>query len=257
MRYADDIVVGFEHEEEAKRFLAELRQRMEKFALSLHPDKTRLIEFGRSAAERRARRGLGKPETFNFLGFTHISGRSRQGGFQLKRKTRRDRMRAKLREIKEDAAAAHARLHSATGPVVGPSGTGVLPTITRFRPTLRAWVPFGTTSRTYGAARYSAAANGTAPRGNELPASPRSSCLLRASFIRGQTHALPSLTQGGSPVRKSRSPGSVRGYPGNRYPYRDQAFCHDPELPVSLLRSGRSTPCPLQPKLGRVVGGWE
>jgi len=101
VRYADDIVVGFEHEAEAERFLMDLRQRMEQFALSLHPEKTRLIEFGRLAARNRARRGLGKPETFNFLGFTHISGRSRKGGFQLKRKTRRDRLRAKLREIKE------------------------------------------------------------------------------------------------------------------------------------------------------------
>jgi len=102
VRYADDIVMGFEHEGEARRFLADLRQRMGKFALALHPDKTRLIEFGRYAAQRRARRGLGKPETFNFLGFTHISGRSRQGAFQLKRQTRRDRMRATLRAIKEE-----------------------------------------------------------------------------------------------------------------------------------------------------------
>ena len=97
VRYADDIVMGFEHEGEARRFVADMRQRMEKFALSLHPEKTRLIEFGRYAAERRVRRGLGKPETFNFLGFTHICGRSRRGVFQLKRQTRRDRMRARLR----------------------------------------------------------------------------------------------------------------------------------------------------------------
>lgn len=101
VRYADDIVVGFEHEAEAKRFRVDLQQRMEKFALSLHPEKTRFIEFGRFAARDRARRGLGKPETFNFLGFTHISGRSRKGGFLLKRKSRRDRMRAKLREVRE------------------------------------------------------------------------------------------------------------------------------------------------------------
>jgi group II intron reverse transcriptase/maturase len=101
VRFADDIVVGFEYEAEAKRFLMDLQQRMEQFALSLHPDKTRLIEFGRFAAQDRARRGLGKPETFNFLGFTHISGRSRKGGFQLQRKTRRDRLRAKLQKIKE------------------------------------------------------------------------------------------------------------------------------------------------------------
>jgi RNA-directed DNA polymerase len=102
VRYADDVVAGFEHEEEAKRFLAQLRQRMEKFALSLHPDKTRLLEFGRFAVQRRAKRGLGKPETFNFLGFTHIAGRTQKGRFQLIRKTRRDRMRAKLKAIKEE-----------------------------------------------------------------------------------------------------------------------------------------------------------
>lgn len=102
VRYADDVVAGFEHEDTAKRFLADLQQRMAKFALSLHPDKTRLIEFGRFAAERRAKRGLGKPETFNFLGFTHIAGRTRNGRFLLIRKTRRDRMRAKLKAIKEE-----------------------------------------------------------------------------------------------------------------------------------------------------------
>jgi group II intron reverse transcriptase/maturase len=102
VRYADDIVAGFEHEADAKRFLADMRGRLEQFTLSLHPDKTRLIEFGRFAAEDRAKRGLGKPETFNFLGFTHICGRSRQGKFQLRRKTRRDRMRTRLQEIKEE-----------------------------------------------------------------------------------------------------------------------------------------------------------
>ncbi|WP_456264258.1 group II intron reverse transcriptase/maturase, partial [Geomonas diazotrophica] len=102
VRYADDFVVGFEHEADAKRFLADMRQRMEEFALSLHPDKTRLIEFGRFAAEDRSGRGLGKPETFNFLGFTHICGRSLQGKFLLHRKTRRDRMRTKLQEIKAE-----------------------------------------------------------------------------------------------------------------------------------------------------------
>jgi RNA-directed DNA polymerase len=103
VRYADDIIAGFEHEADAKRFLEDLQQRMEQFALSLHPDKTRLIEFGRYAADNRVRRGLGKPETFNFLGFTHICGRAyRNGKFLLIRMTRRDRMRSKLREIKEE-----------------------------------------------------------------------------------------------------------------------------------------------------------
>lgn len=102
VRYADDIVVGFEHETDARRFWEAMRQRLEDYALALHPEKTRLIEFGRHAADNRARRGLGKPETFNFLGFTFICGRSRRGRFLLHRKTRRDRMRAKLQEIKDE-----------------------------------------------------------------------------------------------------------------------------------------------------------
>ena len=102
MRYADDIVVGFEHEADARRFWEHMRARLEEFSLSLHPDKTRLIEIGRFAADRRARRGLGKPETFNVLGFTFICERTSQGKFFILRKTRRDRMRAKLKAIKEE-----------------------------------------------------------------------------------------------------------------------------------------------------------
>jgi group II intron reverse transcriptase/maturase len=102
VRYADDIIVGFEHEADARRFLDAMRERLREFSLSLHPDKTRLIEFGRHAAENRKRRGLGKPETFNFLGFTFISGKSHRGKFQIKRKTRRDRLRAKLQVIKQE-----------------------------------------------------------------------------------------------------------------------------------------------------------
>jgi hypothetical protein len=101
VRYADDFIVGFQHESDARRFLDEMRERLGRFALTLHPEKTRLIEFGRFAAERRERRGLGKPETFNFLGFTFICGKTRSGTFQIKRKTRRDRMLAKLKMIKE------------------------------------------------------------------------------------------------------------------------------------------------------------
>ncbi len=102
VRYADDFIVGFQHDSDARRFLDEMRERLKKFALTLHPEKTRLIEFGRFAAERRQRRGLGKPETFNFLGFTFICGKTRSGKFQIKRKTRRDRMRAKLKRLKEE-----------------------------------------------------------------------------------------------------------------------------------------------------------
>jgi len=102
VRYADDFIVGFQHESDARCFLDEMRERLGKFALTLHPEKTRLIEFGRFAAERRQRRGLGHPETFNFLGFTFICGKTRSGKFQIKRKTRPDRMRAKLRMLKRE-----------------------------------------------------------------------------------------------------------------------------------------------------------
>jgi RNA-directed DNA polymerase len=102
VRYADDFIVGFQHEADARRFLDEMRARLQEFALTLHPDKTRLIEFGRHAAANREQRGLGKPETFHFLGFTFICGTTRQGKFQLNRKTRRDRMVAKLRMVKEE-----------------------------------------------------------------------------------------------------------------------------------------------------------
>ena len=101
LRYADDIVVGFQHEADARRFWDAMRLRFEQFSLALHPEKTRLLEFGRQAAANRMQRGLGKPETFTFLGFIFICGKSRRGAFQLQRKSRGDRMRAKLREIKE------------------------------------------------------------------------------------------------------------------------------------------------------------
>src|SRR5215472_9231947 len=102
VRYADDFIIGFQHEVDARRFLDEMRERLKKFALTLHPEETRLIEFGRFAVERRKSRGLGKPETFNFLGFTFICGKTRAGKFQIKRKTRRDRMRTRLKMIEEE-----------------------------------------------------------------------------------------------------------------------------------------------------------
>lgn len=101
VRYADDTVIGFDKEHDAKRFMRAMQARLGQFALTMHPEKTRLIEFGRFAAENRAKRGLGKPETFNFLGFTHISGRARDGKFMLRRQTRRDRMLVTLKAIKD------------------------------------------------------------------------------------------------------------------------------------------------------------
>lgn len=99
VRFADDIVVGFQHEADARQFWADFRQRLAKFMLELADDKTRLVEFGRLAAERRRRRGAGRPETFTFLGFTHICGVSRNGRFMLKRNTSKERMRAKLKQL--------------------------------------------------------------------------------------------------------------------------------------------------------------
>ncbi len=104
VRYADDFIVGFQHEADARRFWDDMRKRFKEFSLSLNPDKTRLIEFGRFAADRRAHRGLGKPETFNFLGFTFICELNSRGQFLVKRITRRDRMRATLREINNPRA---------------------------------------------------------------------------------------------------------------------------------------------------------
>jgi len=100
VRFADDVVVGFEHRDDAERFWADLRERLAQFALELNAEKTRLIEFGRFAARDRQARGLGRPETFQFLGFTHICAKTRAGRFKLKRITDSKRMRAKLREVK-------------------------------------------------------------------------------------------------------------------------------------------------------------
>jgi len=101
VRYADDLILGFQHQAEADRFLEDFRERLGKFGLELHPDKTRRIEFGRFAEQNRKRRGEGKPETFDFLGFKHISGKNRLGRFTVRRKTIRKRMGAKLREVKQ------------------------------------------------------------------------------------------------------------------------------------------------------------
>jgi len=102
VRYADDLVMGFQHEADAVRFRTELGRRLAYFGLELHPEKTKLLCFGRFAEERRRRRGQGKPETFDFLGFTHICGKARSGQFLLHRRTAKDRMRAKLKAIRKE-----------------------------------------------------------------------------------------------------------------------------------------------------------
>ncbi len=102
VRYADDAVVGFQDKRDADAFLAELRERLAKFGLELHSGKTRILEFGRFAAANRARRGEGKPETFDFLGFTHICAKTRKGAFTVRRQTMAKRLRAKLSAVKTE-----------------------------------------------------------------------------------------------------------------------------------------------------------
>lgn len=117
VRYADDAVLGFQYREDAERFLGQLQARVRKFGLELHPEKTRLMEFGRYAAERRAQRGEGKPETFNFLGFTHMCGRSRGNGyFTVYRKSMGKRMAAKLKDIRQKL---RVRMHAPNAETVG------------------------------------------------------------------------------------------------------------------------------------------
>jgi len=109
VRFADDIVLGFQVRADAERFRTELAERFRKFSLELHPDKTRLLEFGRYAAEHRKGRGLGKPETFDFLEFTHICGKTSKGRFTVLRQTVRKRLQAKLQAVKIELQVVGAR----------------------------------------------------------------------------------------------------------------------------------------------------
>jgi hypothetical protein len=117
VRFADDFVVGFECREDAERFWADLRDRLAEFSLELNAEKTRLIEFGRFAAERRAARGLGRPETFRFLGFTHVCAKTRKGRFKLKRITDSKRSQAKLRALKGELMRRPPPAHPRAGPL--------------------------------------------------------------------------------------------------------------------------------------------
>ena len=102
VRYADDFVIGFQHHSDAVKFMNELELRVEEFGLKLHPEKTRLIEFGRFASSNRKKGGKGKPETFDFLGFTHICSKNKKGGFFLRRKTIKKRFKRKCKEVKQE-----------------------------------------------------------------------------------------------------------------------------------------------------------
>ncbi|MGY4289189.1 group II intron reverse transcriptase/maturase [Bradyrhizobium sp. LM2.7] len=221
VRYADDFIVGFEYEDEARHFLEALRERLREFALSLHPEKTRLIEFGRNAEDNRRRRGLGKPETFNFLGFTFICGRSRRGEFQIRRKSRRDRMRAKLKAVKREL---RRRMHQPVleqgkwlrQVVTGYFNDHAVPTNSRALSAFRFFVielwrrTLRRRSQTDGMRweTISRLACDCLPRPN-----------IRHPWPRARS---PSLTRGGSRMRESRTYGSVRGALSNERPYRDR-----------------------------------
>ncbi|MFI5176746.1 MAG: reverse transcriptase domain-containing protein, partial [Terriglobia bacterium] len=150
VRYADDLVVGFQHRTEAERFLKEFRERLAKFGLELHPDKTRLIEFGRFAVRDRKARGEGKPETFTFLGFTHYCGqRHKSGTFTVGRITAKKRMVAKLKAIKVEL---QRRMHDRM-PEVGGRSVMVVPTATTTPWPLRRFFPIGPSTRLFSQGR--------------------------------------------------------------------------------------------------------
>ena len=222
-RYADDLVIGFERQADAHRFLEMMRKRFAEFALSLHPEKTRLIEFGRYAVHNRKQRGLGKPETFNFLGFTLICSRTRQGVFQLKRKTRRDRSRAKLRRSRRSCAGDDTIPYPNRGNGFG-KWSGVSSPTTPCRQTCSALVAFRHRVieiwwRTL--KRRSQRDKTTWQRIRKIA----DAWLPKPKILHPwPSNGLPSNIQGGSRMRESRTYGSVRGALSNGRPYRDRQW---------------------------------
>ncbi len=157
VRYADNTIVGFQYQTDADRFLVHLRERLAKFGLELHPDKTRRIEFGRFAEENRKRREEGKPETFDFLGFKHISGKNKLERFTVHRTTVRKRMRAKLRELKQEL---HRRMHDPV-PETGDGSNRscrATSTTTRYQEISKAWLCSGIARWGFGGVDFVAAA---------------------------------------------------------------------------------------------------
>jgi len=217
VRYADDTVVGFEHRSDAERFLVELRERMAAHGLELHPEKTRLLEFGRKAADDRAARGDGKPETFDFLGFTHICSRSRQGGFQLARHSRRDRVQGSCWKSPKSSGGAGTRTWPNRDGGSAALCVGSSPT-TPCRPTAVPCRRSTIMSWTSGDAPCAGAASGTAQPGRTWVGWPIAGCPGLAYPTPGRLSAFASTTRGGSRMRECRTYGSVRGARGNARP---------------------------------------
>jgi hypothetical protein len=188
VRFADDFVVGFEHRREAERFLAELRERFAQFGMALHPDKTRLIEFGRFADRNRRGRGDGKPETFDSLGFTHACGKTRRGKFAVLRQTMRKRWQAKLREVRTEL---RRRLHDPL-PEQGAYLRSVLLGHNRYYGVprkARAWARSKTRSPASGVPRSRGAARPGSCRGNAWRATSADGFPRHASAIPTPTSA--------------------------------------------------------------------
>jgi hypothetical protein len=221
---ATRLIVGFQRESDARRFWDAMRNRLQEFSLSLHPDKTRLIEFGRFAVQNHERRGLGKPEIFKFLGFVLVCEKSRRGDFQIWRKSRRDRMRAKLREVKEEL---RRRMHKP----IPETGTWlaqvVASPITPYRLIAGRWQRSDTMSSSSGTDSYVDVARECGWCGSGWRNWPTSFCPSHGSCILGRACGLPSGTRGRSPVPESGSLGPARGALRNGRPYRETsaAWC--------------------------------
>ena len=221
IRFADDTIVGFQYQTDADRFLENLRERLGKFGLELHPDKTRRIEFGRFAEQNRKRRGEGKPETFDFLGFTHISGKNGLGRFTVRRTTIRKRMRAKLRQMKQQL---RERMHDP----VPQTGLGssrsykATSTTTRYQETSRVWACSGIGCLGSGGVLFAAEARNTGSRGRAPSLWLSAGSLHRTCSIlsRRSLRRHPSAIRTG--CANERPSGSVRGATSDGCPYRDR-----------------------------------
>jgi group II intron reverse transcriptase/maturase len=239
VRYADDLVVGFQHAHDARRFWDAMRVRLREFSLSLHPEKTRLIEFGRFAAQNCTRRGRSKPETFEFLGFALICDKSRRGDFRIRRKSRRDRMRAKFREVKEELRRRMHRPIPETGKWLGQIMHRPIPETGKWLGQIVAgyfaYHAVPTNSPALSAFRYHVLVLWhrqlcrRSQRARVLWAqmahlADAVSSPSRVSSIRGPVCGLPSPTRGRSRVPELGLLGSVRGALRNERPYREQSL---------------------------------
>jgi RNA-directed DNA polymerase len=225
VRYADDAILGFEHQNEAERYLRELKERLREFGLELNEDKTRLIRFGRFAAFNRAERGEGKPEAFTFLGLQHICGENRLGRFEVRRITDGKRRRKKLQELKQEL---RRRMHAPFAQVGEwlrsvlrgyyqyHAVPGNLAVLSRFRRQVaRLW--FRTLSQR----------SQRRPTWTKLSPifdhwathSSCGACVSRCSFRRQTSSGVTSKVR--TVCSSSCKYGSVRGVVGNGHPYRD------------------------------------